>query len=100
MFKKLKVLPLCSQYILSLSLFVVKNKDLFLSNSEIHTINTRNSNNLHYLGIKVFNSLPSSIRNLAHDVKHFRIVLKRFLLLNSFYSLEEYLDCKFDSNYN
>jgi hypothetical protein len=48
LFKKLKVLPLCSQYIHPLSLFVVKNKDLFLSNSEIHTINTRNSNNLRY----------------------------------------------------
>jgi hypothetical protein len=48
LFKKLKVLPLCSQYILSLSLFMVKNKSLFLSNSEIHTVNTRNSNNLHY----------------------------------------------------
>jgi hypothetical protein len=27
---------------------MVKNKDLFVSNSEIHTINTRNSSNLHY----------------------------------------------------
>jgi hypothetical protein len=38
--------------------------------------------------------------NLAHDVKHFKIVLKRFLLLCSFCSLEEYFDRKFDSNLN
>jgi hypothetical protein len=48
LFKKLKFCPLYSQYILSLLLFVVKNNDLFLSNSESHTINTTNSNNLHY----------------------------------------------------
>jgi hypothetical protein len=47
-FMKLKILPLCSQYIFSLLLFVAKNKDLFLFNSEIHVTNTRHSNNLHY----------------------------------------------------
>jgi hypothetical protein len=108
----MEILPLQSQYIFSLLLFVVNNKDQFKSNSEIYGRNTRHNNNLHYptcnltvfqkavyyLGIKVFNSLPSSIRNLAHDVKHFKIVLRRLLLLNSFYSLEEYLDCKFGSN--
>jgi hypothetical protein len=114
LFKKMEILPLQSQFIISLLLFIVNNKDLFKSNSEIYGRNTRHNNYLHYptcnltvfqkgvyyLGIKVFNSLPSSIRNLAHDVKHFKIVLKRFLLLNSFYSLEEYFDCKFDSNFN
>jgi len=29
--------------------FVVKNKDLFLLNSDIHTINTRNNSNLYML---------------------------------------------------
>ena len=42
LFKKLSILPLHSQYILSLSLFVVNNIDKFKSNSEIHSINTRN----------------------------------------------------------
>jgi hypothetical protein len=41
LFKKLKILPLPSQYIFSLLLFVIKNTDLFKSNSEIHSINTR-----------------------------------------------------------
>jgi hypothetical protein len=93
-------------------MFVVNNKDQFKSNSEIYGRNTRHNNKLHYptckltvfqkgvyyLGIKVFNWLLPNIRNLAQDVKHFKIVLRRFLLSNSFYSLEEYFDCKFDSN--
>jgi hypothetical protein len=41
LFKKLKILPLPSQYIFSLLLLVIKNRDLFKSNSEIHSINTR-----------------------------------------------------------
>ena len=40
-FRTLKILPLQSQYILSLLLFVIDNKDRFRRNSEIHHINTR-----------------------------------------------------------
>jgi hypothetical protein len=38
-FKKLKILPLQSQYKLSLLLFVVDNGDYFMVNSEIHNFN-------------------------------------------------------------
>jgi hypothetical protein len=41
MFKNLEVLPLQFQYIFSLLLFVVKNKELFTCNSYEHNINTR-----------------------------------------------------------
>jgi hypothetical protein len=41
LFSKLKMLPLASQYIFSLMLFVVKNKDLFISNSEKNITGTR-----------------------------------------------------------
>jgi hypothetical protein len=75
--QKLKILPLKSQYIFSLLLFVVNNKDQFVVNSATYNINTRQSTNLHlpktslavsqkgvhYLGIKLFNSLPSKIKN-------------------------------------
>jgi len=40
LFKKLNILPLYSQYIWSLLLFVVKNIDEFITNSEVHTIYT------------------------------------------------------------
>jgi hypothetical protein len=106
LFKKLKILPFQSQYIFSLLLFVVNNKEQFKFNSEIYSMNTRHNNNLHYptcnltvfqkgtyyFGIKAFNNLPSSIKNLAHDAEQFRTAVKIFLLLNSFYSLEEYFN--------
>ena len=37
LFKKLNILPLKSQYIFSLLLFVVRNRDLYKSNSDIHS---------------------------------------------------------------
>jgi hypothetical protein len=46
-FRKLKILPLKSQYTLSLTLFVINNKNYFKVNSEIHNINTRTKSNLH-----------------------------------------------------
>ena len=46
-FKNLKILPLQSQFLLSLLLFVIDNGDYFKVNSKIHNINTRNKSNLH-----------------------------------------------------
>jgi len=105
-FKKLKILPLQSQFILSL-LFVVDNGDYFKVNSEIHNINTRNKLNLHlpisnlsvyqrgtyYSGIKVFNSLPSQIKDLSHNRNQFKSALKNFSYFYSFYTLDEYFSC-------
>jgi hypothetical protein len=106
-FKKLKILPLKSQYILSLLLFVVDNGDYFKVNSVIHNINTRIKSNLHrpitnlsahqkgtyYSRIRVFNSLPSQVKNLSHNRNQFKRVLKNFLYVHSFYTLEEYFSC-------
>jgi hypothetical protein len=75
LFKELNILPIPSQYILSILLFVTKNKDQFLSNSQVHKINTRQSSNLYiptanlimyqngvyYSGIKIYNNLPKAI---------------------------------------
>ena len=47
LFKQLQILPLPSQYIFSLVVFVNKNRELYLSNSEIHDINTRYNHDLH-----------------------------------------------------
>jgi hypothetical protein len=104
LFKKLKILPLQSQYIYSILLFIVKHKDNFSLNSDIHTINTRYNSNLHvppanlttyqkgvhFSGVKIFNHLPPTIKNLYNNKKQFQATLKKFLLNNSFYSLEEY----------
>ena len=69
---------------------MLKNKDQFKSNQEIHSINNRHSTNLHpampnlaefqggafYSAIKVFTHLPSSIKGLSNKIELFRPVLK------------------------
>jgi hypothetical protein len=43
-----------------------------------------------YFGIKICNHLPSNITNVSQEEKQFRLALKRFVLMNSFYTLGEY----------
>ena len=45
--KNLEILLLGSQYIFSLPVFVVKNRELFRSNSDVHNINTKYNSHLH-----------------------------------------------------
>jgi len=106
MFSKLGILTLYSQYIFSIVLFVVKHKDIFTFNVELHKINTLQKLDLHipsmnvtkvqkgvyYSGITLFNSLPFGIKKIAHNINKFRHELKKFLIKNSFYSVEEYID--------
>jgi hypothetical protein len=47
LFKKLNILPLYSQYILSLLLFVVKHLNMFTLHSIVHSINTRHCSDLY-----------------------------------------------------
>jgi hypothetical protein len=81
LFKKLNILPLYSQYILSISIHVEQNKRLYVTNQEIHNIDTRSKTNLHppisnttkyqkgpyYSGIKIFNQIPENIKK---TIKH------------------------------
>ena len=80
LFKKLQILPLTSQYMLSLLImFVVQNKNIFPEkNKENHNLDTSQRNNLYppqenltiyqkesyYSGIKIFNNLPLEIKML------------------------------------
>jgi hypothetical protein len=78
LFRRLVILPFVSQYILSLMLFVVKNKNLFTVNSENYTKSTRHVNNfyhpitnltiyqggVHDMGIKIFNNLPPYVKDI------------------------------------
>jgi hypothetical protein len=48
LFKKLEILPLTSQYVLSLLTFVVQNKNFFLTNNKNHDIDTRQRNYLYH----------------------------------------------------
>ena len=108
LFKQLQILPLPSQYIFSLLVFVNKNRELFLSNSAVHDMNTRFKYDLHlpstnltlvqkgvlYSGNKIFNSLPQSIKAFSENAKCFQTTLKSYLLKHSFYSLDEYYQCQ------
>jgi hypothetical protein len=107
-FKKLYILPLYSKYIFSILLFIVKNRPLFNTNSDLHNFNTRTSHDLHpptanltlfkkgvcYLGVEVYNHLPSTVMQLSHDVKKSEMVLRGLLVSNSSYSLEEHFNWK------
>ena len=104
LFKELDILPLMSQYILSLFTFVSNNREEYFANSEIHNINTRHTSNLHlprarlniyqkgvyYSGIKIFNSLPQDIKTYIDNKRTFKKAVKKFLYTYSFYSLNEY----------
>jgi len=46
-FYSTKILPLSAQYIYSLLKFVVNNRNLFLGNEDLYSIQTRNSYSLH-----------------------------------------------------
>jgi len=46
-FKELNVLPVPSQYILSVLLFLTKNEDQFMTNSQMHKITTRQTFDLY-----------------------------------------------------
>jgi hypothetical protein len=88
---------------LSVLMFVVQNKNPFLTNNENHNLDTRQRNNLYlpqanittyqkgayYSGIKIFNNLPLEIKNVAGNQKKFKIALKKFLYTYSFYTMEE-----------
>jgi hypothetical protein len=47
---------------------------------------------VYYSGIRIFSHLPQNIKNLSWNVKKFKLALERFLLIGSFYSLDEYFD--------
>jgi hypothetical protein len=76
--RKLDILPLSCEYILSLMLFVIDNQNNFHSGLEVHGLNTRSKNQLYlptsnlsvfqkgttFSGISFFNSLPGTIQSL------------------------------------
>jgi hypothetical protein len=106
LFRKFHILPLTSQYLLSLLMFVVQHKDLFITSMDSHNLESRQSNNLYtpkenlsvyqkgayYSGVKIFNKFPSNINNVNGNITTFKTTLKRFLYANSFCTLEKYFE--------
>jgi hypothetical protein len=44
------------------------------------------------MGVSIFNHLPRDMRKLLYYIKKFKFVTKNFLLKESFYSINEYLE--------
>jgi len=80
--KKLEILPLYSQHIFfTINICDKKNKHLFCTNNQIHSLHTRFKTNLHppianstkflkgvyYLEIKIFNNFPYNIKDLGNN---------------------------------
>ena len=112
LFKKLNILPVACQYILSLMLFTVDNQESYPTNAYVHGLVTRNKNNLYlptvslsciqkgfsYSGTKLFNKLPKNIQNHRNDKKSFKNKLYRYLNTHSLYSTTEFLEHTIDKN--
>jgi hypothetical protein len=78
----------------SIILFVIKNRDQFLFNSQVHKINTRQTSNSHlpsanlaiyqkgvyYTGIKIYSHLTTAIKYLSGDKNKFKLALKKISL--------------------
>jgi hypothetical protein len=91
----------------SVLLFVINNRQHFKLNSDIHNIKTLDfhypqlrlsiyQRGAHYTGIRLFNKLPGSIKQLSHDLEQFETALKGFLYVHSFYSMDKYFRYKMD----
>jgi hypothetical protein len=74
-------------------MFIVKNKNFFKTNSDVHNFNKRTNHDLHipvanlavfqkgvwYSGIKIYNHLPQTLKQLSYDISKFKTALKVFL---------------------
>jgi hypothetical protein len=86
LFWKFNILPLANEFILCLLSFVVENLDKFKRNADVHNLNTRCKHDLYmpntnltkyqkgayYIGIKLFNNLPPTIKSLNYHIKVFK----------------------------
>jgi hypothetical protein len=87
-------------------MFLNKNKNQFIVNSEVQNYATRQQANFHlpsvsftkcqkgisYLGVKVFNKLPQYLKEEFDNHKIFKESLKTYLSIKTFYSLQEYFE--------
>jgi hypothetical protein len=94
-FKKFNILPLASEFLLSLQSFIVDNMEKLQTNFDIHNINTRHRHDLHQssanvtsyhkdaynAGIKLFSAFSDNIKSLNHNIKLFKPAVKDYFYL-------------------
>jgi hypothetical protein len=112
-FKNLITLTVPSQYILSLTKFLVNNLEYFTFNNTIHPKHTRNRTCLHipqtnltlcqggvYCTSKeVFNKLPKHIADSLGNKKQFIRELRNLLIDQLFSSVDEFLNYSHKNDY-
>lgn len=84
-FKSLKIVPLTSQFIFSLALFVVNSKTLFEENSEVHNIKNRNNSNLFQPSshLMIYQNEPFILASRCITIFHLKQGSYRLILSNS-----------------
>jgi hypothetical protein len=112
-FKQLKILPLKSQYIYSILLFVMKHKNYITSDFTRHNIQTRQSddfylpsssvtvfqNGVYDTGVKVFNNLRLELKWLIESPMKFKVAIRTYLVLHCFYTLDEFFNLNWIYNF-
>ena len=92
-------------------LFAVKNLNIYETNTSVHGRNARQQNDQHkslvrlssiqrgvyYPSVKIFNQLPQNIIKFHNNIHIFEILLRNYLVKNTFYSTEEFLSTDHDS---
>jgi hypothetical protein len=71
-----------------MSITWILDKDM--TTTYLHQIYRYIKKGVYFTGIKVYNNLPQSIKNLSNDTKQFKSALKNYLHAHSFYSMDEY----------
>jgi len=86
---------------------VIKDKELYAANNEIHSIHTRQHLNFHQPsadltkyqtgvycnGFKIFNTLPPCIKQESDNPKEFESLLKNFCMKINFILWKNFTDC-------
>ena len=102
-FKEINILTVPSQYIYENLLYAHKNINLFMKNSDVHSINTRNKNKLVMPAtrlqkisgsfkcqcIRFYNKIPSDIQKLS--INKFKSFIKHKLSKKGFYKVSDYM---------
>jgi len=107
-FKILDILTVPSLYIFAFITFVVRNPE----HSSVQCKDTRQKNQLHLPSVKfsstqkgvicssvnIFNKLPLNISKLHRDLITCKSELRKFLVQNVFYSIDEFLSINYNVN--
>ena len=102
LFKELNILTLASLYIFEVTCFIRKYCQSLEQNSQVHQYTKKLDMHVKLqkteiykksvinMGTKVYNNLPKFLKEID-NYKAFKKELKLFLLLQSFYSVEEFV---------